>query len=98
MKWAGTMNVRVTRCRSTSRSHSDASNDGRITVVAPMASAVIAQPPGPAWYAGPVTMYTSSGCHPQSAIWPAMLRRAASGSGVPVPCTTPFGRPVVPDV
>ena len=56
MKCAGTAKVSVTRWRSTSRSHSDASKLSRTTVVAPTASAAIVQPPGPAWYAGPVTM------------------------------------------
>ena len=56
MKCAGTMNVFVTRCFSTRASHSRAFQLGRMTVVAPTKNAAMAQPPGPAWYAGPETM------------------------------------------
>ena len=96
MKCAGVMKLSVTRCASTSRSHSRASQCGRITVVAPTKSADMTKPPGPAWYAGPDSRYTSSGSQPQSATCPccASFARVASN----VPCTTPFGRPVVPDV
>ncbi len=97
MKCAGTMKARVTRWRSTSRSHSRASQLGMITVVAPMKSAVLVQPPGPAWYAGPHSRCTSSGVQLQSITWPCWPIAMASAFIV-VPCTTPFGRAVVPDV
>ena len=41
MKCAGVMKLNVTRCASTSRNHSRASQRGRITVVAPTNSADI---------------------------------------------------------
>ena len=49
MKWAGTMKVRVPRCRSTSPSQARASNCSVITVVAPTNSEHSDQPRWEAW-------------------------------------------------
>ena len=54
-------------------------------------------PPGPAWYAGPESdVHVVGGPAPERDL--PLLRCSARVGDRVVPCTTPFGRPVVPDV
>ena len=60
--WVGALNVSVTRCSLTRRSHAVGSNLRSTTMVPPTACANNANDSGPEWYSGPVVMCTGSGC------------------------------------
>ena len=96
MKCAGTIMSVVTRSAATSRRHSSASNLRVSTTVAPTNRCCAAAALGAVWYAGPTTRCTSCGVQPHI----STMRRCASKPAAPasIGWSTPFGRPVVPEV